>query len=48
MPLSPQVTTFGYDKVGRLLFRENADYRTEYLYQPLRCDITPSPHGDMV
>ncbi|HEK2073678.1 TPA: hypothetical protein ACKRID_003869, partial [Proteus mirabilis] len=35
IPLSPQVTTFGYDKVGRLLFRENADYRTEYLYQPL-------------
>ncbi|EMH6116481.1 AHH domain-containing protein, partial [Proteus mirabilis] len=43
MPLSPQVTTFGYDKVGRLLFRENADYRTEYLYQPLSVTLRRVP-----
>ncbi|HCT1401687.1 TPA: RHS repeat protein [Proteus mirabilis] len=43
MPLSPQVTTFGYDKVGRLLFRENADYRTEYLYQPFSVTLRRVP-----
>ncbi|EOX9191818.1 RHS repeat-associated core domain-containing protein [Proteus mirabilis] len=43
IPLSPQVTTFGYDKVGRLLFRENADYRTEYLYQPLSVTLRRVP-----
>ncbi|HIE4217550.1 TPA: NucA/NucB deoxyribonuclease domain-containing protein [Proteus mirabilis] len=43
IPLSPQVTTFGYDKVGRMLFRENADYRTEYLYQPLSVTLRRVP-----
>ncbi|MDK7939569.1 hypothetical protein QP688_19155, partial [Proteus mirabilis] len=29
--------------MGRLLFRENADYRTEYLYQPFSVTLRRVP-----
>nr|MBO8919195.1 hypothetical protein [Proteus mirabilis] len=47
IPLSPQVTTFGYDKVGRLLFREKRRLSHGIPLSTFECDITPSPHGGM-